>query len=135
MTPAHRAVLLVDDDPDILEIVTLLLGLHAVPVVTAHDGAEALALLGGPHDLGLVIVDLMMPKMDGTAFVRQLKGNPELAATPVVVMSGNRDTAATATKLGADAYLLKPIEIDDLTRVVARFVPFDEGTPGEPRSV
>jgi CheY-like chemotaxis protein len=63
--------------------------------------------------------------MDGAAFLRQLKEAPELAETPVVVMSGNRDTATTATTLGADGYLLKPIEIDDLTHLVARFVPFD----------
>ena len=125
MNARHRAVLLVDDDPDILEIVTLLLGLHAVPVIAARDGAEALALLGQKHDVGLVLLDLMMPKMDGAAFLRQLKEAPALAGTPVIVISGNRDTAATATTLGADGYLLKPIEIDDLTRVVARFVPFD----------
>ena len=131
MNDRHRAVLLVDDDPDILEIVTLLLGLHAVPVVAAHDGAEALALLRDKQDLGLVLLDLMMPKMDGATFLRRLKEAPELAGTPVVVMSGNRDTATTATKLGADGYLLKPIELDDLTRIVARFVPFDEAKPLE----
>ena len=126
MNDRHRAVLVVDDDPDISEIVTIILGLHAVPVVTARDGAEALALLHESHDFGLVLLDLMMPKMDGAAFLRQLKAAPEPARTPIIVMSGNRETATTATTLGADGYLLKPIELDDLTRVVAQFVPFDE---------
>ena len=67
----------------------------------------------------------MMPRMDGATLLRELKRDPALATTPVVVVSGNRDAASTATSLGADGYLLKPIEIDDLTRVVSQFVPFE----------
>jgi CheY-like chemotaxis protein len=121
MTGRNHTVLLVDDDPDIREIVTLVLRLNNLSVVTASDGVEALELLRGAPEIGLVLLDLMMPRMDGGELLRALKGDPMLAATPVVVMSGNRNAAAMATKLGADACLSKPIEIDDLTGIVTRF--------------
>jgi len=126
MKEPRRTVLVVDDDPDIVEVVSFLLGLHAVPVVVARDGVEALERLRESNDVGLVLLDLMMPRMSGADVLRAVRRDPALARTPIVVMSGNRDAAATATELGADDCLLKPVELDDLTRTVARYVPLRE---------
>ena len=123
MNDVRRSVLLVDDDPDMVEIVSLLLGLHDVHVISAHDGVEALEVLRHSKDLGLVLLDLMMPRMSGADVLRAIRNDPEIAATPIVIISGNRDAGCTATTLGADGCLFKPVEIDELTRVVGRYVP------------
>lgn len=120
----HDTVLLVDDDADVREIITLVLQLHGVPVATAADGVEALARLRASPDIGLVLLDLMMPLLDGEGVLREMKQDPSpTMTTPVVVMSGNRNVQATATRMGAAGCLLKPIELDDLLHIVGRFVP------------
>jgi CheY-like chemotaxis protein len=118
-------VLVVDDDPDILEIVTIVLGLHDVPAVTAADGVEALAAMRESTALGLVLLDLMMPRMNGVDVLAAMKGDPALATVPVVVISGNLTTEQAVRALGADEYLAKPLDVDVLMRVVSRFVPVD----------
>jgi len=122
MSDDHRTVLVVDDDPDILEIVTVVLGLYDVPAVTASDGIEALAAMRGSHDLGLVLLDLMMPRMNGVDVLAAMKRDPTLATMPVIVISGNYHTEQAVLAMGADEYLLKPIDVDVLIHVVSRFV-------------
>ena len=130
MTHARRTVLVVDDDPDILEIVTVLLGLYDVPAVTAADGIEALAAMRGSAELGLVLLDLMMPRMNGVDVLAAMKGDPALATLPVIVISGNYHTEQAVLAMGADEYLLKPHDVDVLMRIVSRFVPVAGLTPG-----
>ncbi|HEX7943009.1 MAG TPA: response regulator [Gemmatimonadaceae bacterium] len=122
MSDERRTVLVVDDDPDILEIVTVVLGLYDVPAVTASDGIEALAALRGSRDLGLVLLDLMMPRMNGVDVLAAMKRDPTLATMPVIVISGNYRTEQAVLAMGADEYLLKPIDVDVLIHVVSRFV-------------
>jgi CheY-like chemotaxis protein len=122
MGDERRAVLVVDDDPDILEIVTVVLGLYDVPAVTASDGIEALAVMRGSGELGLVLLDLMMPRMNGVDVLAAMKRDPTLATMPVVVISGNYHTEQAVLAMGADEYLLKPIDVDVLLHAVSRFV-------------
>lgn len=122
MIHGRRTVLVVDDDPDILEIVTIVLELYNVPAVTASDGIEALAALRGSPDLGLVLLDLMMPRMSGVDVLAEMKRDPALAEMPVVVISGNYVEQAVLA-MGAADYLVKPLDVDVLMRVVSRFVP------------
>jgi len=122
MGDERRAVLVVDDDPDILEIVSVVLGLYDVPAVTASDGIEALAAMRGSGELGLVLLDLMMPRMNGVDVLAAMKRDPRLATMPVVVISGNYHTEQAVLAMGADEYLLKPIDVDVLLRAVSRFV-------------
>lgn len=131
MTGGRRAVLVVDDDPDILEIVTVVLGLYDVPAVTAGDGIEALAALRRSADLGLVLLDLMMPRMNGVDVLAEMKRDPVLVAMPVIVISGNYHTEQAVLAMGAEEYLVKPLDVDVLMRVVSRFVPV-AGLPPEP---
>lgn len=122
MTDERRRVLVVDDDPDILEIVTVVLDLYDVPAVTASDGIEALAAMRGSSELGLVLLDLMMPRMNGVDVLAAMKRDPALATLPVVVISGNYHTEQAVLAMGADEYLLKPIDVDVLMHVVSRYV-------------
>jgi CheY-like chemotaxis protein len=119
----RRTVLVVDDDPDTLEVVTLVLDLYGVPAVTARDGDEALAVMRCCGELGLVLLDLMMPRMNGVEVLAEMKRDGALATLPVVVMSGNYRTEQAVLGLGADEYLVKPLEMNVLMRTVSRFVP------------
>jgi DNA-binding response OmpR family regulator len=129
MIDGRRAVLVVDDDPDILEIVTVVLGLYDVPAVTASDGIEALAAMRRSSELGLVLLDLMMPRMNGVDVLAEMKRDPALVTMPVIVISGNYHTERAVLAMGADEYLMKPLDVDVLLRVVSRFVPVS----GQPR--
>lgn len=119
----RSGVLVVDDDPDIRDIVALVLELHGVRCVTASDGVEALAALHMHDDIGLVLLDLMMPRMSGLEVLAEMKHDPSLARIPVVVISGNYVTEPQVLGMGANAYLLKPLDVDVLVTTVRRFVP------------
>lgn len=129
MIDGRRAVLVVDDDPDILEIVTVVLGLYDVPAVTAGDGIEALAAMRRSGELGLVLLDLMMPRMNGVDVLAEMKRDPALVTLPVIVISGNYQTEQAVLAMGADEYLMKPLDVDVLLRVVSRFVPVSGQPP------
>jgi CheY-like chemotaxis protein len=129
MMDGRGIVLVVDDDPDILEIVTVVLGLYEVPTVTACDGVDALEVMRGSDGVGLVLLDLMMPRMSGVEVLAEMKRDPALVDLPVVVVSGNYQTEGAVLAMGANEYLVKPIDVDVLMRVVARFVPVHSQLP------
>ena len=113
-----KTVLVVDDNDDIREATLGLLKSAGYATRSAGDGAEALALLreGGLRPC-LILLDLMMPVMDGFEFRDQQLRYPALAAIPVVVVSSfGRETAARV--LGITDYLAKPIDIDRLLELV-----------------
>jgi CheY-like chemotaxis protein len=122
MSDERRTVLVVDDDPDILEVITIVLGLYDVPAVTASDGIEALAAMRGSGEFGLVLLDLMMPRMNGVDVLAAMRRDAALATLPVIVISGNYHTEQAVLAMGADRYLLKPVDVDVLMHVVSRFV-------------
>lgn len=113
-----RTVLLVEDDPDVRESLAMLLKLHGVRVVTAADGAEALDWMRRVGPPGLVLLDLMMPVMNGWQLRAAMLGDPSLARVPVVILSGADDVEGAAAALGAAAYLRKPLDFSQVRRLV-----------------
>ncbi|MCW8138221.1 MAG: response regulator transcription factor [Planctomycetota bacterium] len=113
-------LLLVEDDADIREDLAELLTDEGYEVETAPDGRAALAALRRRAGWGLVLLDLMMPVMDGWAFRRAQLGDPALAAIPVVVISGAADLAGTARALGVAEAVQKPFELDALLAAIRR---------------
>jgi CheY-like chemotaxis protein len=119
-------VLIVEDDPDIRQMLAALLateGFHAVP---AEDGLEALHVLRtvtrrAPDTPCLVLLDLSMPRLGGNEFRRAQLEDPRLAGVPVAVVSGATDAEQWAQTLGAVAVLTKPIDFEALLDVVRRF--------------
>lgn len=119
MNDGPRPVLVVDDDPDILEMLQLFLELEGYEVLTAHDGAEALDVLRRASTLpGLILLDLMMPGVDGGAFRATQIGDPRLANVPVVVMSGAGRLDERVGEMGIAEYLEKPVAAERLLAVV-----------------
>jgi CheY-like chemotaxis protein len=107
----HPLVLVVDDDPDILEAICDILEVEAYRVVKARNGLEALQKVDVERP-DAILLDLMMPVMDGVAFAHALHERPE-GDVPIVVISadGNPQRAAA---VGARAFLAKPFDIDTL---------------------
>ena len=114
-------VLVVDDDPDIRATVEQILRIEGYAVVAARNGQEALAAIESVRP-AVIILDLMMPVMDGVEFGRRLREHPA-ASTPVIVLSADRDLERKARFIDADDCIAKPFEIDDLVRAVGRFAP------------
>lgn len=118
---AHR-VLVVDDDTDIRETVIEVLEENGHTAVGASNGNEALeALRTLDEPPCLILLDLMMPEMDGEAFRTIQLQDPALSPIPVVVISAFRDSAERAEHLKAAGHLSKPISLEALISIVETF--------------
>ena len=109
-------VLLVEDNDDVREMMSLALQLAGNGVLTASNGSEALRVLAERPPPCLILLDLMMPVMDGWELRAALRRDPTLSRIPVVVISAL--TEDMARRLGATGYLPKPVDIDQLLQVV-----------------
>jgi len=119
-------VLIVEDDPDVRDMLAALLVMEGFHAVGAEDGLEALHLLrtvrhGAPKTPCLILLDLKMPRLGGHEFRRAQLGDPTVASVPVAVMSGAVDIEQRAQALGAVASVAKPIDVDVLLEVVKRY--------------
>jgi CheY-like chemotaxis protein len=125
MTPSLSSaakVLVIEDDENIRETLGIILRSEGLDVQVAPDGIQALALLRGEFFPSLILVDLMMPNMDGETFIARLKEDPELCRLPVVIMSGHNEVREKALRLSAEAFLVKPVGMEEVLSVVRQFV-------------
>jgi CheY-like chemotaxis protein len=116
-----RVVLVVDDDPSIRESLVDLLDEEGYRVETAANGSEALEKLrerAAPRPC-LILLDLMMPVMNGQQFYAEQQRDPALASIPTVVVTADDKGGATAGRLGAP-FLAKPVRLDTLLEVIAK---------------
>ena len=122
LEPASARVLVVEDDIDIRETVAELLVEEGFEVHTAASGQDALEWL---HEAGalpdVVLLDLMMPIMDGWTFHDHLQREDRWASLPIVVISADANVHEKSARLRPVACLRKPVGIDELPAVVARF--------------
>ena len=106
---AHEHILVVDDEPDLLELIRYSLGQHGYEVTCALSGEEALTQLDArPPDL--VVLDLMLPGADGLEICRAMKRDARTALIPIIILSARGEEAdvVAGLELGADDYLTKP---------------------------
>lgn len=110
-----QKILIVDDEAGIVNIVKLRLEANDYCVVTAYDGEEALEKTSQEMP-DLIVLDLMLPKMDGYMICSLLKKNARYAAIPIILFSARSTEAdkALGMKVGADAYITKPVDMDVL---------------------
>jgi DNA-binding response OmpR family regulator len=121
-------VLIVDDDPDLLQLITDGLELLGnFRVVQATDGIEGLEQYFAVHP-DCVIIDVKMPGLDGYQLVRALRGDPESAGTPLIMLTAlaQEQQQFAGLALGADQYLIKPVTPRELVAAVKRAVLIDE---------
>jgi CheY-like chemotaxis protein len=123
VSESHR-ILVVDDDAEIRHTIIEVLEDAGYVAVGASDGLEALAQLRDPQDRWcVVLLDLMMPNMDGRAFRAEQLQDPALSPIPVVIVSAMSDVAEAAAELNVSAHMTKPITLERLVSVVDRFCP------------
>ncbi len=114
------SVLVVDDERDIREAVAEVLKDEGYDVIDARDGAEALSQLRAHHP-AVVLLDLMMPGMNGWEFCAARMREPELCAIPVIVISA----LGRVSGIDAAAFLQKPFELDALVSAVRQYADVD----------
>lgn len=112
-------VMVVDDDADLRETITEVLEDNEYRVVGAANGKEALDLLhGSPTRPCVILLDLMMPVMDGKTFRAALLREPELTDIPVIVLSAHANMDEVMSELSVSARLKKPVDIEPLLALV-----------------
>ena len=109
-------ILLVEDNDDVREMMTMALELGGHVISSAANGREALNMLQAGQRPGLILMDLMMPVMNGWELRAALRNDPELSALPVVVVSAV--TTVFARELGNTRCMSKPVDIDRMLDLV-----------------
>jgi len=114
-----RPVLIVEDDADLREMMAQLLALEGFGATTAANGLEALEYLERGAKPDVILLDLMMPVMDGWEFRRQQQSDPALAGVPVIILSALDQRRAA--EVNAAAVLKKPLDFDRLLELVRQY--------------
>lgn len=109
-------ILVVDDDDDVREVLGYILRSEGHEVEEAVDGIDALEHLRSGSSPSLILLDLMMPRLDGEDFVREMRKDCRFAGTPVFIISGHDAASQKAAELEVAGCLVKPVE---LQRVLA----------------
>lgn len=135
MTDKRHTILVVDDEPDLCDILRFNLEDAGYSVHTAYSASEALAF--GVENADLILLDVMMPGMDGFALARRLKAAPATARIPIIFLTArdSEEDTVSGLDLGADDYIPKPFSIREvLARVAAvlRRVPDTDHGAGAP---
>ena len=110
-----KRILIVDDEVKLCVLIRRILERKGYQTLMVHDGLEGLKLLA-QHQVDLVLLDVMMPGMNGIEVCDQIRNNPSTAATPVLLMTAYRtpDTYQKILEAGADQVLYKPFDTDKL---------------------
>ncbi len=134
MNIPYGPLLVVEDMPNILELLTVALRFKGYPVTTAQNGEEALAAIAKERP-ALIITDILMPKMDGYAFVQKLRTDIKTHDIPVIFLSATYVTPedkAFALSLGASRFIEKPIDTEDFLLSIAELLTQGPSTLPQP---
>ena len=123
---SKRRILVVDDDPDIVETVEFFLSNSDYQVFVAKNGKEALAQTKTKRP-DLVLLDMMMPEMNGLEACRKLKGNPNTNPIPIIMLTAleKKQDVVDAIDAGANAYIVKPFNLLDLLERIEKIINAD----------
>jgi CheY-like chemotaxis protein len=120
-----KHALVIDDDPRNVFAITSTLELHGMQVVCAGDGRQGIEALLAAPETDLILMDVMMPGMDGYATMTVIRQMPQFAQLPIIAvtaraMPGDRDKSLSA---GASDYVTKPVNTDELLSCIERWLP------------
>ena len=134
MNIPYGPLLVVEDVPNILELLTVTLRFKGYPVITARNGVEALEIIAKEHP-ALIITDILMPKMDGYAFVQKLRKDVKTHDIPIIFLSATYVTPEDKTfalSLGASRFIEKPIDTEDFLLTIAELLTQGPSTIPQP---
>ena len=129
----QRCIVIADDDPTIISLVKLRLGMARYNVVAIHDAVAALAMVRTQEPVA-VILDVQMPGGGGLSALAKIKGDPRMSNLPVMMLTGERnpETVMEAMTGGASDYMVKPFNPDILLERVSRLVKSSAMVWGKP---
>jgi CheY-like chemotaxis protein len=134
MTIPYGPILVVEDVPNVLELLDVTLRFKGYPVVTARNGQEALECIQ-KESPALVITDILMPKMDGYALAHRLRSNPQTRHIPLIFLSATYLTPEDrqfAISIGAVRFIEKPIDTEEFLLTVAELLTQEPEAVPEP---
>ncbi|WP_394838997.1 response regulator [Pendulispora rubella] len=115
------SVLVVDDDVDIRETISMILEDEGYAVACASNGREALEYLREHQAPNLILLDLMMPVMDGVEFCNRQRQDPRIAEIPVVIVTASGQAKEQCAALNVKAFIYKPLALDTLLEKVEQW--------------
>lgn len=117
-----KKILVVDDEPQLLEMIQMFLEIKGFEVIAANNGPEGLTKATAKKP-GLILLDIMMPNMDGLEVLRKLKDDAETKNIPVVMLTGKSESKFMfrTQELGAVDYIIKPFDSKELLAVVNKY--------------
>jgi CheY-like chemotaxis protein len=113
-----KKIMIVDDDPGIVDAIVILLEYEGYEVTSAYNGVAALTMQDLPD---LLLLDIWMPGTDGREVCKQLKEKDNTRELPIIMISASKDIEDSALAAGADDFLAKPFEINDLIEKVRKY--------------
>ncbi|GBE54775.1 MAG TPA: response regulator [Euryarchaeota archaeon] len=124
-------ILVVDDEKDVLILMEKILKYKGYEVITADSGNKALDVINSETKIDLVILDIMMPDINGWEVCRKIKSNPRVSSIPVVMLSALflEEHIKTSFEVGADDHITKPVNFQKISDVIYQFVG-DSGISG-----
>jgi CheY-like chemotaxis protein len=122
MEKSHkRSVLILDDDQDILEVTKLILEMKGYHVQTRDSVTDVVQLVNETNP-DIILVDLMIPEIGGREMMKNLKGNAKTKDIPALVFSANSEIEAISKTIGADGFLKKPFDIEQLEKTIESYI-------------
>ena len=117
-------ILVVDDDASSLELMEAMLVPNGYEIITANDGSKAVAIIIEKKP-DLILLDIMMPGLDGYSTLTKIKGNKTISKIPVVMLTamGFRLNKELALRFGAVGYITKPVDLPELLKTISRLLP------------
>lgn len=116
-----KTIIICDDDEGILDVASIVLEEKGYEVIALSNSKEVIQIAEAKNT-SLILVDLWMPGLSGEEITKKIKGNEKTKHIPVVVISARRDVEETANKIGADSFICKPFNIEELEKVVEKYV-------------
>ena len=120
---ASKRVLIVDDEPDIVELIEFNLKLENIECITAYDGEEGLSK-AKEENPDLIVLDIMLPKINGYKIARLLKFDESYRHIPIIMLTARtqQSDVALGKETGADEYVPKPFSMDDLVGMIRKYL-------------
>ncbi len=120
---AKKKILVIDDEPDILELLKSTLEKNGLEVITALDGIEGFKK-ACEQNPDLILLDVMMPKLDGFTVLRKIRADDATREIPVIMLTGDGMTSTIfkAQIYGATDYIIKPFKLSELLKFIKKYI-------------
>ena len=120
---ASKRILIVDDEPDIVELIEFNLKLENIECITAYDGEEGLSK-AKEENPDLIVLDVMLPKVNGYKIARLLKFDESYKHIPIIMLTARtqQSDVALGKETGADEYVPKPFSMDELVGIIKKYL-------------